>query len=558
MSGNESFLSQGRSRRLGGYATTTTAGELVRAYLPPPLPPEPPVQLGGLLRQLERANRALGRLDGVASILPDPALFIYMYVRKEALLSSQIEGTQSSLSDLLLFESEAAPGVPVQDVEEVSSYVAAMNHGLDRLRDFPLSLRLIREIHGILLAKGRGSAKQPGEFRRSQNWIGGTRPGNAVFVPPPPEAVLACLSELELFLHRTDTELPVLVKAGLAHVQFETIHPFLDGNGRLGRLLITFILCSENVLKEPLLYLSLFFKINRERYYELLQAVRLHGAWEEWLDFFLEGVAQTADQAADAARRILAQFEEDRRRIEGLGRAAASALRVHQALQKQPITSIAAAAQTIGVSAPTAAASLGHLMTLGIVRELTGRQRGRTFVYDHYLQILSEHTEPLPPPGQELRTRRHGQPRWAAIKGMRAQIPTSRRLRPWLRVHRRVFDSTKPTAVLVELLVDAGHLAVEGLDLRKPRRQARQPPLQALQPARVIHQHRQHAIELRVESARPGERRVVAFHDPRTLAVSLRRFDRHPPSPAIAKPLDPLQIARAGSFYGQPIKGGGR
>ncbi len=402
MSANESFPSQGRSRRMGSYATTTTAGERVQAYLPPPLPPDPPVRLDGLLPELEKANRALGQLDGVASILPEPALFIYMYVRKEALLSSQIEGTQSSLSDLLLFESEAAPGVPIHDVEEVSSYVAAMNHGLERLREFPLSLRLIREIHGILLAKGRGSAKQPGEFRRSQNWIGGTRPGNAIFVPPPPEAVLDSMGELERFLHRSDTRLPVLVKAGLAHVQFETIHPFLDGNGRLGRLLITFILCAEGALKEPLLYLSLFFKTNRERYYELLQAVRLHGAWEEWLAFFLEGVAQTADQAADAARRILARFEADRRRIEGLGRAAASALRVHQALQKHPITSIPAAARMIGVSAPTVAASLNHLATLHIVRELTGRQRGRMFVYDDYLRILSEHTEPLPRLGGSL------------------------------------------------------------------------------------------------------------------------------------------------------------
>lgn len=395
MAANESILSQGSASRSGRWIVTNTVGETVRAFVPFPLPPDPPVRLQGLLPQLERANRALGRLDGVASILPDPALFIYMYVRKEALLSSQIEGTQSSLSDLLLFESGDAPGAPLDDVREVSRYVAAMDHGLQRLKDFPLSLRLIREIHAVLLAEGRGSTKQPGEFRRSQNWIGGTRPGNATFVPPPPHEVPACMGELERFLHADHQGLPVLVKAGLVHVQFETIHPFLDGNGRLGRLLITFLLCVEGVMKQPLLYLSLFFKTHRERYYDLLQGVRLRGAWEEWLAFFLEGVAETSDQAADAARRILARLEDDRRRIEALGRPASSALRVHQVLQRQPISSIPAMARRVGVSAPTVAKSLHHLTKLGIVRELTGRQRGRVFVYDDYLRILSEHTEPL-------------------------------------------------------------------------------------------------------------------------------------------------------------------
>ncbi|MFO1037842.1 MAG: Fic family protein [Geminicoccaceae bacterium] len=396
MSANESILSQGGSR-LGRYVVSSTAGDQVRAFVPPPLPPDPPVRLTGLVPALERANRALGRLDGVASILPEPALLIYMYVRKEALLSSQIEGTQSSLSDLLLFENEGTPGVPLQDVEEVSSYVAAMNHGLERLRDFPLSLRLIREIHGILLATGRGSGKQPGEFRRSQNWIGGSRPATAAFVPPPPGEVAACMADFETFLHAPTAGLPALIKAGLAHVQFETIHPFLDGNGRLGRLLVTFLLCSDGVLKEPLLYLSLYFKVHRQRYYDLLQAVRQQGAWEEWLDFFLEGVAETADEAADAARRILIQFDVDRRRIDSLGRPAASALRVHNLLQRNPIISIQAAARTLGASAPTVAKSLAHLTSLGIVRESTGRQRGRLFVYDNYLRILSERTEPLRP-----------------------------------------------------------------------------------------------------------------------------------------------------------------
>jgi Fic family protein len=339
----------------------------------------------------------LGRLDGVTSILPDPDLFIYLYVRKEALLSSQIEGTQSSFSDLLLFESEHAPGVPLDDVQEVSNYVADMNHGLERLRgSFPLSLRLIREIHEILLSRGRGAQKQPGEFRRSQNWIGGTRPENALFVPPPPEKVMDCLGDLEIFLHEDSGRLPVLVRAALVHVQFETIHPFLDGNGRLGRLLITFLLCQRGVIKQPILYLSLFFKTHRQTYYELLQHVRERGDWESWLEFFLTGVSETADQAAEAARQILDLFEKDRAKIETLGRAAASALRVHKHLQEKAIFSIAGAAERLGVSVPTVAKSVAHLQELGIVREITGKQRGRMFTYDQYLSILNQGTEPLP------------------------------------------------------------------------------------------------------------------------------------------------------------------
>ncbi|MGA8770731.1 MAG: Fic family protein, partial [Rhodomicrobium sp.] len=320
--------------RLGAYITTSFGDERVRAYVPRPLPPTPALRLEPLLSRIEDANRALGRLDGVTSILPDPSLFIYMYVRKEALFSSQIEGTQSSLSDLLLFESAEAPGVPLDDVEEVSNYVAAMNFGLDRLRGgFPLSLRLIREIHSVLLAKGRGSSKEPGEFRRTQNWIGGTRPGNAVFVPPPPDKIMECLDAFERFLHVQDKGLPTLIKAALAHVQFETIHPFLDGNGRLGRLLITFLLVAEGALREPILYLSLFFKTHRQRYYDLLQKVRAEGDWESWLDFFLDGVSQTSNQAAETARVMLALFDADRAKIEGLGRPAASALRVYHLIQ---------------------------------------------------------------------------------------------------------------------------------------------------------------------------------------------------------------------------------
>lgn len=390
-------LTQGQNTtRLGQRVAISTAGERAEAYVPQALPPIPPVQLERLYGRLEAANRAIGRLDGVASILPDTPLFLYMYVRKEALLSSQIEGTQSSLSELLLFESEDVPGVPLDDVQEVSNYIGAMNHGLNRIREgFPLSLRLIREIHEALLSKGRGSTKQPGEFRRSQNWIGGTRPGNALFVPPPPERVMDLMAGLEEFIHADTPEIPFLVKAGLVHVQFETIHPFLDGNGRLGRLLITFLLCTHGILKEPILYLSLYFKSHRQQYYDLLQRVRDQGDWETWLEFFLDGITETSLQAADAAREILRLFEADRHRIEELGRPAASALRVHQMLQQKPLIGINEAAEKLKMSQPTVAKSIQHLEELGIVRETTGRQRGRRFVYSEYLNILNRGTEPL-------------------------------------------------------------------------------------------------------------------------------------------------------------------
>jgi len=382
--------------RLGKYVVKQYQGEAVHAFIPPPLPPVPAVDLARLQILLEQANQAVGRLDGLASLLPDLSLLLYTYVRKEAVLSSQIEGTQSSLSDLLLYENDEAPGTPIEDVQEVSSYVAAMNHGLERMRSgFPLSLRLIREIHEILLSKGRGSSKQPGEFRRSQNWIGGSRPGNAVFVPPPPETLDECLDKFERFLHDDETGLPLLVKAGLIHVQFETIHPFLDGNGRLGRLLITFLLCAQGALREPILYLSLYFKTNRAAYYELLDRVRTKGDWEAWLDFFLAGVRDTAEQAAHAAREILQLFENDQKKIDTLGRPAASVLRVFQHMQRNPIVAIPSTAKKIGISAPTVAKSLGHMIDLGILEETTGRERHRLFVYRRYLNILNEGTEPL-------------------------------------------------------------------------------------------------------------------------------------------------------------------
>ena len=313
--------------------------------IPAPLPPHPALDLRPFQQLLDRANQALGRLDGAAAILPDAPFFLYMYVRKEAVLSSQIEGTQPP-SYLLLFQAEEVPGVPLDDVQEVSNYVAAMSDGLTRLREsFPLSSRLLREIHQILLQGGRGENQDPGEFRHSQNWIGGTRPGNARFVPPPPEHLATCISDLERFLHAETPEMPVLIKAGLAHVQFETIHPFLDGNGRLGRLLITLFLCERGVLRDPLLYLSLYFKANRDAYYDLLQAVRENGDWESWLRFFLIGVCETATQAAETARRILALFEADRRTIENLGRPASSAFLVHHLLQTKPLITISQAAK---------------------------------------------------------------------------------------------------------------------------------------------------------------------------------------------------------------------
>jgi Fic family protein len=381
-----------RKKATGHFVNRATAGEAFKAFVPNPLPPDPPLDLTvEHFDRLERANRALGKLDGLSRFLPDVSLFVYWYVRKEAVLSSQIEGTQSSLSDLLLYEQSEAPGVPIEDVEEVSHYVAAVGHGIDRLREgFPLSLRLLREVHEVLLKTGRGSTKQPGEFRRSQNWIGGTRPGNARFVPPPPENLIECLGDLERFLHDTQVRTPTLIKAGLSHVQFETIHPFLDGNGRIGRLLITLLLVSEGAISEPTLYLSLYFKRHRDIYYELLQKVRTEGAWEEWLLFFLEGVEFTADEAVKTALNILTIFEEDRSKIESLGRSSGNILRVHSLLQRKPIISIPVAADDLQLTPPTVRSGIGTLEKMGLVREITGKLRDRLFVYNRYMDILQE------------------------------------------------------------------------------------------------------------------------------------------------------------------------
>ena len=378
----------------GRYEVTVAEGEQVRAFIPAPLPPRPPLNLeGDLLRSLEAAGLALGRLEGANQLL-EAALLVYSYVRKEAVLSSQIEGTQSSLSDLLLFELDQAPGVPRDDAAEVLRYVAAMDHGLRRLAEnFPLSNRLIRELHGILLSTGRGASKDPGEFRRSQNWIVGSRPGNAVFVPPPHLAVPDCMAELERFLHAEDDGLPILVRAGLAHVQFETIHPFLDGNGRVGRLLITLLLCEAGVLSQPMLYLSVYFKRHRDRYYELLDRVRQTGDWEAWLTFFLQGVQETAENAAATARRLTERFAADRQRLATEGRKAGSALRVHEALQERPILSIPETRKRTGLAFPTVSAAMRLLEATGVVREITGFSRNRVYVYSEYLRILNEGVE---------------------------------------------------------------------------------------------------------------------------------------------------------------------
>ena len=381
-------------RKIGTYITQKIIGDSYKAYIPAPLPPEPPIDLVKLYPYLEKATRALAELNSIANTIPNTALFVYMYVRKEALLSSQIEGTQSSFSDLILFENNQKPEVSLDDVEEVSNYVKAIQYGLDRLKaDFPLSLRLLREIHAILLSGGRGSAHYPGEFRRSQNWIGGTRPGNAFFVPPPLEQMNQCLSDFEHFLY--DDTLPVLIKAGLAHVQFETIHPFLDGNGRIGRLLITLLLCHNGLISEPILYLSLYLKQNRTTYYNLLQEVREHGTWETWLEFFLEGVSASAAQAIKTAHDVNSLFLQDLAMLDSLGRARFACEQVLEYLKKLPQVSVRHLAQELSISLPTARNALNQMVALGILEETSGKKRDKIYVYRNYLKILEYGAEPF-------------------------------------------------------------------------------------------------------------------------------------------------------------------
>ena len=370
-------------RQLDGY----------RAFIPAPLPPDPPVEITGELQVLlSQADRALGRLDGSIQTLPHPDLFVLMYVRKEAVLSSQIEGTQSSLQDLLAAEARIFAPNQASDVDEVLNYVAAMNHGLKRLSEIPVSIRLIREIHAELLQGRRGSHLMPGELRSSQNWIGpaGCTLHEALFVPPPPQQVAEDISQLERFIH-ADTELPLLVKIGLAHAQFETIHPFLDGNGRVGRLLITFLLCEQGVLQKPVLYLSWFFKQHRQQYYDELQSVRDAGTWERWLAFFLRGVVEVSVQATDTARRILSLREEHRRMItEGFGRAAANGHRVLEHIYEYPIVSVSDVQELTGTTYTAANNLVARMAGCGILREFTGRTRHRRFRYQDYIDLFHD------------------------------------------------------------------------------------------------------------------------------------------------------------------------
>ncbi len=384
-------------RVVGDYVPGSVAGGRYQAYLPKPLPPNPPLEFTpALVESLERANQALGRLDGITLMLPDPDLFLYQYVRKEALLSSQIEGTQSSLSDLLLFELDETPGVPIDDVEEVSNYVAALNHGLRRIRNdhFPLSLRLIREIHAVLLRGGRGANKNPGEFRKTQNWIGGRSPVVASFVPPPPERLDECLNAFERFLHEPKEHTSPLIKAALAHLQFETIHPFNDGNGRVGRLLIALILCTEGVLREPTLYLSLYFKARKQQYYDQLDHVRSTGDWEAWLGFFLEGVSSTSQQAVETAQKILSLFTADREKVRGLGRRAGSALQVFEQFTQHPILDGPTLRKALQLTQPTILAAVDALHAMELINEITGQRRNRVWVYQGYYDLLSEGAAP--------------------------------------------------------------------------------------------------------------------------------------------------------------------
>ena len=385
--------------RSGDLRVAESGPEGYSTFHPRPLPPDPPLSVDSRLQGLlDRANQALGRLDGITLLLPDPDQFLYTYVRKEAVLSSQIEGTQSSLSDLLLFEADAAPGVPLSDARETSNYIAAMNRGLELLRveGLPICNRLFREVHSVLLGSGRGSEKTPGKFRREQNWIGGSRPSVARYVPPPWQEVEPAVSELEKFLHDQPERTPILIKAALAHAQFESIHPFLDGNGRVGRLLITLLLVADGVLKGPLLYLSLYLKQNRDDYYDHLQGIRTEGAWEAWLAFFLEGVVEVAESTTTTTGHLVHMIERDRHTIHEFGRGAATAARVHDLASRFVVFRPTVAADALGLSAPPVYNAVNRLEGAGILREVTGRQRGKLYVYDEYLARLNEGTTEPP------------------------------------------------------------------------------------------------------------------------------------------------------------------
>ena len=379
---------------IGRYVSAEFDRVAYRAFLPTSLPPNPPLDFGELMLPTVRALRAVDRMDFTTPRLPNHELLIYSYLRKEAVLSSQIEGSRSSLSDLMSYEISEAPGVPIDDVREVSNYVKALEHGLQRIdQGEAVSNRMIREMHSILLSSGRGRRMYPGQFRHEQNWIGGDHPGNAEFVPPFPEDVEPCMRALERFLRAQDDGLPSLLRAGLAHLQFETIHPFFDGNGRIGRLLIILILYQAGDLQNPVLYPSLYLLRNRSRYYRMLEHVRRTGDWEVWMTFFLEGIRESAENAFDTIERLDDLFAVDRTRIRDSGNTAGSAFRVHDALMNRPIQSLSKVAEHTGLTFPTSATAMENLVRLGIAREVTGGRRNRLFAYSDCLEILNEGTE---------------------------------------------------------------------------------------------------------------------------------------------------------------------
>ena len=377
----------------GHYSPAIAGGIACKAFVPAPLPPNPPLEIDGKLQsRINQAMLALGRLDAISTLLPDARLFLYSYVRKEAVMSSQIEGTQSSLSDLMVYEMEGVPGVPMDDVQEVSCYVSALNLGIQRIReDHPLTFRLVTELHQALITSGRGTNRCPGEFRKSQVWIGGHRPDEATFVPAPANELADCWSELERFINDVPDSTDPLIKAALTHVQFETIHPFMDGNGRIGRMLIPLILVEAKVLNEPLLYLSVFFKKHRQTYYERLNQVRLTGDWEAWLLFFVDAVAETANQAVNTAKQLNELRQKDKASLTDLGRQAGSANQIIDALFEHPIVSINKLIELTGLTAATLGKVLDALeKQLGIVKEMTGQKRNRVYAYTAYIQILNQ------------------------------------------------------------------------------------------------------------------------------------------------------------------------
>lgn len=377
----------------GTYTTAIAGGVKCQAFIPTPLPPKPALDIQpGLQKRLSEAQVALGRLDGISTLLPTADLFLYSYIRKEAVMSSQIEGTQSSLNDLMLYEMEGMPGVPMDDVQEVSCYVNALTLGVQRIREgHPITIRLIRELHQALMTSGRGANKNPGEFRQNQVWIGGHRPDEATFVPPPANHIAKCWTDFERFMNDVPTATEPVIKAALAHVQFETIHPFMDGNGRLGRLLIPLILAQANILKEPLLYLSVFFKKHRQTYYNRLQQVRLSGDWENWLGFFADAVASTANQAVQIAQQLNQLLQTHKQRLPQLGRLAGSATQILEALFRNPVINIATLHQQTGITPATIGKALDAMeQQLGIVSEVTGQKRNRIYVYTAYIDILNQ------------------------------------------------------------------------------------------------------------------------------------------------------------------------